>query len=112
MLIPKHVTIRDPKHLEWLRGLPCVKTGYRPCDACHIRTQTDGAMSKKPSDSWTIPMHRTEHSKQHSWGEFTYFHGDEGLDLAKQLAQDLYAVTGKTYEAIKLITAARKEIFG
>lgn len=74
-------------HVEWIETLPCAVRDrwawdfrpeghderHKPCGgdvcACHVRTDTDGGGSLKPSDWWTIPMCYTHHRHQHDIGE-------------------------------------------
>lgn len=102
MLIPKHKPIRAPKHLAFLRKLPCVVTGYvgHGIEAAHIRLGTNGGTGMKPGDDWAIPMWRDEHRKQHE-GEASYW--GNRLDKVKELAQNLYDNTGDVETCLRLI---------
>lgn len=97
---------RDPKHLKFIRSLPCCITGLRGMvEAAHIRSGTDGGMGLKPSDCWTVPLTHAQHYKQHQVGERRFW---DDLDRARQLARDLYAVTGDMDAALKLIVEFRE----
>ena len=91
--------IRDKKHLAFIRTLPCIFTG-RKSEAAHIRYQTDGAMSKKPSDCWVVPLSHDEHMRQHQIGELRYW---KDIEAAKQLALDLYENSGNYEVCVGLI---------
>lgn len=75
--------IRSAGHLKWIRGHECAVArdecaNYWPCrgriEAAHVRTGTDGAMSVKPSDCWTIPLCSEHHYEQHGIGEAAFEH--------------------------------------
>lgn len=112
MLIPKPSKIRDKKHLAFLRTLPCVRYGSSPSQAAHIRIGTDGATGMKPSDSYCVPLSHIAHSDQHKWGELTFWSGQMGVEWAVELAQQLYKNSGDRAECVRLISRARKMIWG
>lgn len=108
MLIPKQHFIRDKNHLRFVASLPCCVTGaIGETQAAHIRIKEQAGLGRKPSDAMTLPMHYMAHKTQHEQGESEYW-GDR-LDKAKQLARDLYAVSGQTDEALRLISEFRSE---
>lgn len=89
--------IRDKDHLSFIRSLPCCVCGRAPCDAAHVRNGTDGAMGRKPSDKWAVPLcsiYPTSsttlstgcHGRQHYEGEETFWsrYGDP-IGLAEHL---------------------------
>lgn len=64
---------RHPKHLQWIRGFVCcvpycIQQVERSI-AAHVRTETDGGKSLKPSDWWTISLCPPCHDRQHQLGE-------------------------------------------
>ncbi len=84
--------IRNASHLKWIRGHECSVAGRRtPCEgdieAAHVRTGTDGGLSVKPSDCWTIPLCSFHHQIQHTWGEdrFEKAHNISMRFIAEQL---------------------------
>lgn len=66
---------RSREHLSFVRCLPCMKCGRVPCDAAHVRNGTDGAMGRRPSDSYAVPLCKGEgcHAYQHLVGEETFW---------------------------------------
>jgi hypothetical protein len=60
----------NPKHLEWIRTLPCIVDGCRGGgDPAHVRMPgTGGGMKLKPPDVWTVPLCREHHREQHDIG--------------------------------------------
>ena len=70
-------------HLQEVRGYCCIvpncATGDR-IQACHVRSETDGGISFKPSDWWTWPGCETHHAEQGNIGEGP-FERKYGVDL-------------------------------
>lgn len=80
-------------HLAWIRTLPSLISGKRGCDACHVRygslahgKRTTGG-AEKPSDCWTVPLTRDEHTDQHRHNEREWWlkRGIDPLDIALRL---------------------------
>lgn len=86
--------IRCPGHLAWVRGHECACAGkpntecVGKIEAAHVRVGTDGGMSLKPGDNFSIPLCSRHHMAQHQWGEKT-FEGHYRINM-KQLAADLW----------------------
>lgn len=98
--------IRDRKHLDWIRSLPCCVTGYPPpSDPAHISAGNGKGMALKVGDNNAVPLSWTEHRRQHVSGELSYWGAD--LDRAKQLARDLYEVSGDNLRALILLSKFR-----
>lgn len=55
-------------------------------ECAHVRGGTDGGMSMKPSDRWTISLCRDCHAEQHQIGEiaFAFKHGINMIALAEE----------------------------
>lgn len=54
-----------PRHLEYIRTLPCVICDAPPpSEACHLRMGLGGGMGIKPDDRLTIPMCHRHHDEQ------------------------------------------------
>ena len=113
--VRKQAWERDRDHLAFIRQLPCCVCGRTPCDAAHVRTGTDGAMARKPSDrhvvplcngDWFAPAPQGCHQTQHIFGEQSFWddHADP-LDLAAKL----WSLSRK-YEGEKLIEMGRYAI--
>lgn len=104
--------IKDERHLAWVRTLPSVISGeVGRCEACHIRygdpmyRKKRTGKGQKPDDCWTVPMTPEEHREQHSMNEKAFWDA-QGIDPLR-IAHALYAVTGETEAAIKIIVNAR-----
>jgi len=92
--------IRSPKHLKFIRSLPCVRCRHGETQAAHIRKGTGGGKAIKPSDKFTVPLCHSCHDTQHNRGEVSFW-GD--VERAVKLAEDLYAVSGNWEKACGLI---------
>ena len=82
--------LRSPQHRRWIAVLPCSIAGCtEPSECAHVRMGTDGAMGRKPSDSWCVPACRTHHAEQHTYGEATFWdhYQIDALALAERLAR-------------------------
>lgn len=99
-------------HLKWIRTLPCLVTGQRPCDAAHIRYgdmrrgKREVGKSEKPDDKWTVPLHHSVHMDQHSAGEALWW-ASKGIDPIA-VASLLWGCTGDDEIAEVIIREARK----
>lgn len=69
----------DPSHLRFVGSLPCLITGRRPSEACHIRYpdprygKRETGLSEKAHDKFTVPMHADLHREQHSMNERAFW---------------------------------------
>ena len=72
LLLPKLVPLRDPKHLEKVRAMPCLATHRTPCDPHHILMgwHTKGV---KPPDDRVVALSHDEHMRLHQIGERRYW---------------------------------------
>jgi len=102
-----------PKHLAFIRKLPSVISGKRPCDACHIRfgspthKKQHTPKARKPDDWWVVPMTREEHTRQHSMNEQDFWK-EQGLD-PHEVAIMLYAMTEEHQRAVDYIESLRSK---
>lgn len=103
--------IRDEGHLAFIRRLPSVLSGIFGCEACHIRygdpvyRKKHTGKAQKPDDAWTVPLSPDEHRAQHDTNEREWWLSHRIDPLA--LAQALYAVTGDTDAAVRIIAQGR-----
>jgi len=71
--------IKDERHLNYVRLLPCCICGAINVDAAHIRTASLAhgkrglGMQEKASDIWTVPLCRPHHDEQHSMNEMEFW---------------------------------------
>ena len=88
--------IRDEKHLDYIRSLPCCICGGIDTEAAHIRTASLGhqkphtGMAEKPSDKWTLPLCNHHHRQQHAMNELKFWakYGIDPFLLAIKLRAD------------------------
>jgi len=102
-----------PKHLEFIRQLPCVVCGKRndfgsPVQAAHIRCGTDGGTAIKPSDRYTVPLCEQCHAKQHRVGELTFW-STLRIDPLN-IALRLWTISGDAPGGERIIFRARQAI--
>lgn len=102
---------KDEGYLRWIRTLPCVITGARPVEACHIRfadprfAKFETPMGQKPHDKWTLPMRPDYHRQQHTMNE-KLFWARIGIDPC-QVASALYGCGQDDAEAEIILSQAR-----
>jgi hypothetical protein len=86
--------IHSEKHLQFIRGCPCVVCGDNTStEAAHVRygslraAKRRTGMQEKPSDCWTVPLCGAHHRKQHEMGEVTFWtlHGRDPIFIAALL---------------------------
>ena len=91
----KQPRIRDEKHLQYIRSLPCCICGDdTTTEAAHIRSgsinhgKSSTGMAEKPNDSWCVPLCGKHHREQHAFGnelEWWKCHGINPFILAMTL---------------------------
>ena len=90
MKVKERPQVRCASHLRWIRGFEC-SVANEFCEgrieAAHVRRNTDGGASVKPSDYWTIPLCSNHHRIQHNRGERA-FEKDFGINM-REIAQGL-----------------------
>jgi hypothetical protein len=98
----------NPKHLEFVRQLPCAVCGDpTSTEAAHVRSahlkygKRPTGMGEKPDDRWTVPLCGAHHREQHSMNEMEFWRR-EGIDPFT-LAMSLEGVTGEEATALNII---------
>jgi hypothetical protein len=68
MMLPKTERLRSPRHLAWVRTLPCSVPGCRGdmVQPHHIRK--GAGVGQKPSDQYTAPNCLEHHTEGHTSG--------------------------------------------
>lgn len=86
MMVPKTERLRSPRHLAWVRTLPCSVPGCRGdmvqthmVQAHHVRK--GAGVGLKPSDRYSAPICIDHHAEGHTSGWRT-FEVRHGLDLS------------------------------
>jgi hypothetical protein len=60
---------RDKAHLKFVASQPCLVCGRSLADAHHLRFTQLRAMGRKVSDEFTVPLCRSHHRDNHSFGD-------------------------------------------
>ena len=84
----KPVRMRDRNHLRFVSTQPCLACGRTPSDAHHLRFAEQGALGRKVSDEFTVPLCRLHHRGLHQRGdELTWWQhlNVDPLDTAQRL---------------------------
>lgn len=82
---------RNASYLKHIRGFRCTIADKHECEgrieAAHVRNGTDGGLSVKPSDFFTVPLCCGAHREQHQVGEQTFWtrYGIDPLKVADRL---------------------------
>jgi hypothetical protein len=117
--IPAHTKkpqpwVRSRGHLAFVGSLPCLACGRPgPNEAAHVRSSTDGAAGRKPSDRYTVPLcercHLTGPRAQHTIGELTFWAECMGRGISDPLgiAESLWKVSGDAELGYRAIQHAR-----
>jgi hypothetical protein len=71
---------RDKAHLIFVASQPCLVCGRSPADAHHLRFTQPRAMGRKVSDEFTVPLCRTHHRDNHSFGDEVAWWGRRAVD--------------------------------
>lgn len=85
----KHDPKRNPRHLAWIRTLPCAVPGcLLKAQAAHVRAPgTGGGMGMKPPDLWCVGLCAAHHREQHLIGHRA-FDAKYGINL-RAIAEEL-----------------------
>lgn len=107
---PKRVA--EPKHLVWIRGLPCIAGGKGRVQAAHLRMASAKhgkpitGTGVRPDDKWATPLSKEAHDRQHVVGE-PVFWAELGIDPF-DLCLELHAVSGDVPKAKKIIARVQR----
>jgi len=71
---------RDKTHLKFVASQPCLVCGRSPADAHHLRFTQPRAVGRKVSDEFTVPLCRTHHRDNHSFGDEVAWWGRRAID--------------------------------
>jgi hypothetical protein len=110
--------VEDPKHLRWIRTLPCLISGQFGVEAAHVRyldrrfNKRQVGLSEKPDDRWVVPLHHSHHrtgpDAQHSRGEREWWQR-KGIDPVI-VAAALFMWSGDDNAAHIIISTARLDL--
>ena len=90
--INKPVRERDRDHLRFVAAQPCLVCGRTPSDAHHIKFAEQGALGRKVSDRFAVPICRLHHRELHRRGNERVWWQNQGID-ALAIAATLWAST-------------------
>jgi hypothetical protein len=82
----KSPRVKDNRHLDRIRAMPCCICGGIDTEAAHIRTgspdhgKRSTGLSEKPSDNWVVPLCNRHHREQHDHGNELRFWSAYGID--------------------------------
>jgi ERF superfamily len=102
--ISKPVRERDRDHLRFVASQPCLICGRTPSDAHHIKFAEQGAIGRKVSDKFTVPICRLHHRELHRRGNERAWWQSQGIDPLA-MAATLWART-------HAVAPAKAEIVG
>jgi hypothetical protein len=104
---------QNPKHLAWIRTLPCLITGLQEgTEAAHIRMadarygKREVGKGEKADDRWTVPLNYQLHRAQHTMSERLWWEQMK-VDPCR-VALSLYNNTGDNAVAKTILSAALK----
>lgn len=109
----KRPRIKNDKHLDFIRQLPCACCGNPiQTEAAHIRAAsplvgkryTGG--QEKPDDKWALPLCNRHHAEQHKGNELDFWNRYEIDPFV--LALSLYACSGEIMVAEDVIAQQRR----
>jgi hypothetical protein len=75
--------LRDKAHLAFVAAQPCLLCARRPCDPHHVRFAQGGALGRKVSDEYTVPLCRSHHRALHRSGSEYLWWENVGIDPLK-----------------------------
>ena len=67
--MPRPMRLRDPEHLRFVAGEPCLICGRSPADPHHLRFAQPRALGRKSSDQYVVPLCRLHHDEAHKCGD-------------------------------------------
>lgn len=102
----------DDKHLQFIRGLPCVVCGNNiETQAAHVRFTCPAAGKRhvggqeKPDDKWALPLCGRCHDEQHGGKEAAFWEGRNINPIFVCLA--LFAASGDHELGEQIVSNAR-----
>lgn len=93
------------RHLDFVRGLPCLLTGESGCDPHHLLRLPFEArgMAMRSDDCWTIPLTRRMHDALHDSGDEIVFLGARGI-YGPAVASLLWQLSGRQEAAERALS--------
>lgn len=102
--------LTKPKHLEFIRTLPCIICGHHGTEAAHIRASSSASdkvnpgIGRKADDCHVTPLCNACHERQHSGNEIAFWesHGFT-IDGIIKIAERLYQSSGNSAAAQRIM---------
>lgn len=79
--------IRDPEHLRFVAKQPCLICGRNRAQAHHLTFAQPGAMGRKVSDEFTVPLCAAHHQALHQRGDERAFWTEVEIDPIEHAAR-------------------------
>jgi hypothetical protein len=80
LALPELRRRRDREHIRFVAKQACLICGRRPSDAHHVRFAQSGALGRKVSDEFTVPLCRGHHREVHRFGKEAKWWDHAGID--------------------------------
>jgi len=80
LALPELRRRRDRGHIRFVAKQACLICGRRPSDAHHVRFAQSGALGRKVSDEFTVPLCRGHHREVHRFGKEAKWWAHAGID--------------------------------
>jgi len=83
LTLPEPRRIRNKEHVRFVAQQACLVCGRRPSDPHHLRHVQLGAIGRKSSDEFTVPLCRIHHRALHRSGDEQAWWKEIGIDPRK-----------------------------
>jgi ERF superfamily len=97
LALPEVRRRRDREHIQFVGKQACLICGRRPSDAHHVRFAQSGALGRKVSDEFTVPLCRGHHREVHRFGKEAQWWDNAGIDpmmTARKLWLETHPIPG------------------
>jgi hypothetical protein len=97
LALPELRRRRDREHIQFVGKQACLICGRRPSDAHHVRFAQSGALGRKVSDEFTVPLCRGHHREVHRFGKEAQWWENAGIDpmmTARKLWLETHPIPG------------------
>jgi len=97
LALPEVRRRRDREHIQFVGKQACLICGRRPSDAHHVRLAQTGALGRKVSDEFTVPLCRGHHREVHRFGKEAQWWENAGIDpmmTARKLWLETHPIPG------------------
>jgi hypothetical protein len=94
---PKTLRLRNKAHLEAIGHKSCLVCGRSPADPHHLRFAQPGAMGRKSSDEFVVPLCRLHHDELHRRGDERAWWQSRGIDPLP-IALEMWREQGRSSE--------------